>query len=102
MTDPIVPTPEGEVVVPPPTQVEHPWKATLRTFIQALLALTAVWTSIDLILTDYLNEVGWDWAIPYLLIASSVAAAISRIMAIPVVNGWLTKLGLGATPKPPA
>jgi hypothetical protein len=30
---------------------------------------------------------------------TAVAAALSRIMAIPAVNSWLTKIGLGSIPK---
>jgi hypothetical protein len=30
---------------------------------------------------------------------TAVAGAITRIMAIPVVNEWLTKIGLGSVPK---
>jgi|SRR5690606_13029734 len=30
---------------------------------------------------------------------TAVAAALSRIMAIPAVNTWLTKIGLGSIPK---
>ena len=33
------------------------------------------------------------------LIALSVSAAITRVMAVPFVNEWLTKIGLGAEPK---
>lgn len=96
-------SPEPLPAVPPvtsePTQVDHPFKATMRTFVQALIGLVSVWSIVDLVLTDFLNEVGWASALPYLAIASAIVAAVARIMAIPQVNAWLTKIGLGATPK---
>ena len=30
---------------------------------------------------------------------TAVAGAITRVMAIPAVNAWLTKIGLGSVPK---
>jgi hypothetical protein len=30
---------------------------------------------------------------------TAVAAALSRVMAIPAVNAWLTKIGLGSVPR---
>lgn len=30
---------------------------------------------------------------------TAVGAAITRVMAIPAVNGWLTQVGLGSVPK---
>lgn len=87
-----------------PTQVSNPGKATLRTFIQAalggIITFLAIWPLLSPILSDTLD----DYIDPAKVIASiaavsAIAAAISRIMAIPVVNDWLGKIGLGAAKK---
>lgn len=39
------------------------------------------------------------WLIGAAAIVTAVAGAITRIMAIPAVNDWLTKIGLGSVPK---
>lgn len=86
-----------------PTQTAFPWRATLRTALQVGVALGGVLASIWVIVGD---EFG-DWLTPEasawigggvaLVVAGS--AALARVMAIPLVNEWLTRLGLGAEPK---
>lgn len=39
------------------------------------------------------------WLVGVAAIVTAVAGAITRIMAIPAVNAWLTKVGLGSVPK---
>ena len=39
------------------------------------------------------------WLVGFAGIVTAVAGAISRVMAIPKVNEWLTKIGLGSVPK---
>jgi len=39
------------------------------------------------------------WLVAAAAIVTAVAGGITRIMAIPAVNVWLTKIGLGAVPK---
>lgn len=39
------------------------------------------------------------WLIAVAAGVSAVAAAITRIMAIPAVNAWLVKIGLGSVPR---
>lgn len=89
------------------TQVAHPWKATLRTFIAVgiptILGLLVVLPEVIQIVLDELGEAMPDGLRLWLAAAAGVIIALStaatRIMAIPAVNAWLTKLGLGATPK---
>lgn len=38
------------------------------------------------------------WLLAVAAIVTAVAAALTRIMAIPAVNVWLTKIGLGSVP----
>ena len=39
------------------------------------------------------------WLLGVAAVVTAVAGALSRIMAIPAVNGWLVKIGLGSVPK---
>lgn len=39
------------------------------------------------------------WMVGVAAAVTAVAAALARIMAIPAVNAWLTKIGLGSIPR---
>lgn len=87
-----------------PTQVTHPWKAALRTGIQTFLGVAAV----AVIALPYVSEfVAEQWpsspVVGWIAVAGgfigSLSALASRIMAIPAVNEFLTRLGIGAQPK---
>lgn len=89
-----------------PTQVQHPWRAALRTALAYLLALAVVLPIAWGIITDELHQVGWTVPEPLGQIVVAIIAAITvlaaivtRIMAIPQVSDLLTRLGLG--PEPP-
>lgn len=79
-------------MTPAPTQTVHPWRATLRTAIA-----TALWALpiVPLVAHELgIEELGWVVAIV------GGAAAVTRVIAIPIINEKLTKwLNLGATPK---
>jgi hypothetical protein len=92
MTEP-VPTPE-----PTPTQTVHPWKAALRTAVQVLTTLVLLWPALSAVLEDTALNLGWEWALPTIGAVTVLAAGLARVMAIPAVNAWLTKIGLGAQP----
>ncbi len=84
-----------------PSQVQFPWKATIRTLVAGIVSCVIV-----LIL---IIPVGLDVFAPYvsadvqgkatwiLGILVALSTFVTRIMAIPQVNKVLTKLGLGAT-----
>lgn len=78
-----------------PSQVVHPWRATLRTVVQAVIGLAALFP----VLVGALGDVP-DWLVPILAGVAVVAGAITRIAAIPAVNTGLTSIGVGAEPKP--
>lgn len=78
-----------------PTQTSHPWKATLRTLVSVVVSLAAAAPIIYTAITDQSPEL----ATGAFATALAVSAAITRLMALPVVNDLLTKIGLGATPK---
>lgn len=93
-----------------PTQISNPGQAALRTFIQVIVpglaAVNSILPSIMETINTELAKIGLvlpDWALlganAAVLAVGALSAIISRIMAIPAVNDWLTKIGLGATPK---
>ena len=88
-----------------PTQVAHPWRASLRTAVAVLLGLALVLPVVWAIITEELDKAGWDvpepvaTAVMAIIAAITAAAAIvTRVMAIPAVSDWLTRLNLGPTP----
>ena len=89
-----------------PTQVQHPWRATLRTGVAVLLGLAVVLPAIWAIIGDELAMAGWVIPEPVSVVVATVIAAVvaaasvvTRIMAIPQVSDWLTKVGLGPAPQ---
>ena len=88
-----------------PTQVAHPWRASLRTAVAVLLGLALVLPIVWAIIGEELEKVGWAIPEPVgtvvgVIIAAITAAAaiVTRVMAIPAVSDWLTRLNLGPTP----
>jgi len=89
-----------------PTQVRYPWRATLRTIVQvgipALLTAVTVLPLVIQIVLDELGEVMPEslrlWLVAAAGFVTALAAAFTRIMAIPAVNAVLTRIGLGAKP----
>ncbi len=77
------------------TQTRHPWRATART---ALAFITGGALSAPVLYTAVTNE-STEAATGAGLLALSISAGITRVMAVPFVNEWLTKAGLGAEPK---
>ena len=84
------------------TQEQYPWRATVRTALQVVLALAIVVPAIlgALDSSGLAAYLGSAW--PKLTAAGAfvvaVSAALARIMAIPQVNAWLRLLGLGTDP----
>lgn len=74
------------------TQIEFPRKALVRTAFQALVGLIVL---VPVIIAETGLTVE---QLPWLAPVVAVAAFVSRLMAIPAVNDFLTKFGLGATP----
>lgn len=66
----------------PPTQAQHPWRATVRTLFAAVVALAAM-------LPLLVDASGLDETAGPVAGALAIAGAITRIMAIPQVNDFL-------------
>ena len=69
--------------VPQPTQVRRPWRATVRTVVQALLGLALAWP----LIVQALGLPEWAWV----SVSLAVAAAITRVMALPAVERLLAR-----------
>ena len=93
-----------------PSQVLHPFLATVRTglavFAALVLSLGGIAAALAVFLPRALEAIVAAlppaWVAPVtsaMLTVVGVAMAITRLMAIPGVNDFLTKLSLGATPK---
>ena len=94
---------DGQPVV---TQVQHPWRATVRTVLAVVLALGLVVPAAWAILGDELVRAGLVLPEPVvqtvgwlLAILAVVTGTITRIMAIPQVADWMTRIGVGPTPN---
>lgn len=92
------------------TQEEHPNKASVRTFVQtvvaaAVIVIPLVPVVVNIILDEFgkagVEPPGWLFAAlsGIAVAAGLVAAIVARIMAIPGVNGLLAKIGLAPEPK---
>ena len=77
-----------------PTQVRRPWRSTVRTVFQALIALAAMWA----LIVEALGLPDWAWVTTSL----AVAAGITRVMALPAVEVFLRRFvpWLAAAPSP--
>lgn len=76
---------------PEPSQVAHPGRAAARTAVQGLVGLIVVVGALqaDGTLPENLPWIGG---------ALAVIVVLARVMAHPVVNAWLRKVGLSAEP----
>lgn len=78
------------------TNIWYKSKRVLRTAFSTLLTILPLAPQVIAIVQGQ-----WDaaWLTPIAIQAVAINAALSRIMAIPVVNAWLTKIGLGVVPQ---
>ncbi|MFG3602582.1 hypothetical protein [Micromonospora chersina] len=67
----------------PTTQTRHPWRATVRTIFAALVALLSLLPTIAAV-------AGVD-TVPLVAQALAVAAAVTRVLAIPDVDTFLRR-----------
>lgn len=67
---------------PSSTQTRYPWRTMLRTVLQAAIALAGAWALI-------VQAMGVDQSAPFVAATLSFAAAVTRVMSLPVVNELL-------------
>ena len=73
---------EGILVTP--TQTRHPWRATIRTALAVVVALAAM-------LPALVAASGVDQTLAPVAGALALAAAITRVMALPAVDEFLAR-----------
>lgn len=66
-----------------PTQTRHPWRATLRTVVAALVGLLGLLPVLATV-PGVESVPGWSRAV-------AIAAVVTRIMAMPGVDEWLRR-----------
>lgn len=66
------------------TQVRRPWRATVRTVFQAVVGLAAMWAVI-------VETIGLDPGVEWVAASLAVTGAMTRVMALPAVEAWLSK-----------
>lgn len=83
MTSPLqvppAPPPEEQ-----PTQVQRPWRATLRTVSAAVWGLIPLWPMI-------VRETGLSSTIPWVATSLVITGAITRITSMPRFEAWMTE-----------
>jgi hypothetical protein len=77
------------------TQTKHPWRATVRTGLAITLPLVAGAPLLYAAATAHDPAAATGVAGSIL----AVSAGITRVMNLPLVNTFLTRIGLGAEPK---
>lgn len=91
------PVPGRGLIMTPqtPTQSRHPWRATARTVIAAALALATL--APEIAATAHVDTVP---AVAQVLV---ITGAVTRVLAIPAVDGWLRRFlpWLAASPSKP-
>lgn len=81
--------------IPTSTQSRHPWRATLRTVVQAALGLGLI--------LPLIAETAGIAAVPWVAGVITVTAAVTRVLALPQVDAWLRRWlpWLATTPPEP-
>lgn len=69
------------------TQSQHPWRATVRTILAVIVALSAMAPSIYSAATQGSPEAATGAA----ALALGIAAAVTRIMALPMIESFLQR-----------
>ena len=86
-----------------PTQSAHPWRATARTALAFIVAAGVVMPVVLGIVLETLGVYLPPEAVTALRwivgLIGAVSLAVTRIIAIPQVNGWLARVGLSAAPR---
>lgn len=97
-----VPEPSKQEAVKVATEIWYKAQRVLRTIVQVVIpAFLGFAVVLPLIIEALGLPVDSELRVWLLVVATgvtAVAAAIARVMAIPAVNAWLIKIGLGSVP----
>jgi hypothetical protein len=72
------------VELPASTQTAYPWRATVRTAFAFLVGLAAAWALV-------IQAAGLDAGIPWVATSLTIAAGVTRIMALPAVDDLIRR-----------
>lgn len=76
-----------------PTQSQHPWRATLRTVVAALVAILPA-------LPTILSELGLG-GLPWVAVFLAAIGAVTRVLAMPSVIAWVREYAKWLAPDAP-
>ncbi len=101
-----IPTPQGDsakAALAKATEIWYKAQRVLRTIVAVIIP---AFLGFAVLLPQLIDALGLPddstlrlWLLGIAAGVTAVAAAITRIMAIPAVNAWLTRIGLGSVPK---
>jgi len=81
------------------TAVQDIWYKGQRVLRTALTTALTVLPLIPQVIAIVQGEWSAEWLTGIAVQAVAINSALTRIIAIPAVNGWLTTIGLGSVPK---
>lgn len=73
--------------------------AAVVGFSTALAVFVVVAPQVVAAVADVLPASWVAWALSFIAGAAALSGAITRVMAIPAVDAWLKKIGLGSAPR---
>lgn len=88
-------------------EIWHKPQRVLRTIVQALIILIPLANGTALAAAGYLQEQthltvpGWVFLAlnGVVAVTALIMGLVARVMAVPGVNDWLTRIGLGSVPR---
>ena len=85
------------------TEIIHKGQRVLRTIVQTGIPAFIVFAGV---LPQIIGALGLDvtskvyvWLVASAGVITAIAGGLARVMAIPAVDAWLKKIGLGSTAK---
>lgn len=82
-----------------------PWQRVVRTALQVIAAAAVLLGAVAVAAPQIIAALGdvlpgpfVVWATGAIAFVAALAAALARVMALPIVNAWMTALGAGSVP----
>ena len=101
-----IPTPRGDASKAALAKATEIWYKAQRVLRTVVAVLIPAFLGFAVLLPQLIDALGLPddstlrlWLLGIAAGVTAVAGAITRIMAIPAVNAWLTRIGLGSVPK---
>ncbi|QDP45531.1 membrane protein [Microbacterium phage FuzzBuster] len=90
------PTPENSGSVKTAVEIWYKGQRVLRTLLTTALTVLPL---IPQVIAIVQGQWSAEWLGPVAVQAVAINSALTAIIALPTVNAWLTKIGLGSVPK---